>query len=534
MKTKMLGHRIPALLIMVALLLAMLVPAHAETTNPYYIGYDKPITVWMEFYSEVAKYMTNYSENKAIQWLQDYLGVNFEFIHPAVGEESSSFNLMIASGTIPDIMCALTKEGGYYSGGPMAGVEDGVYLVLNDYIKKYMPNYSKVLEDEEFRKLATFENGDIVALYNYKDMFEPYYVRVQFRNDYLKEFGMDVPCTVDEYEAYFAAVKEKHPEIYPFTLKKDGIEGTLMCAWDIGSIYGGDRDYRWFVNAEGKVQSPFMCPEYKEYLELMHKWYELGYISPDFMSDDPQNMLLTEKVAACSMNGYAAYPSYIELGLDITSGRYMRFNKDDHIHTLRRYWKCSGYDTFISAKLAEDEEKLAAVLKVIDYGYSDEGIIFANFGPKGLSWDEVDPETGYPRYNDNIMNNPTYPVDIAEYVYRIHGMGWARYRLGDGVCMATNQANPDAWKYRERWGDDETVDNSFGLPPIKLSDEDDATVNKILNNVNTHAKEMTLKYITGAADLSDYDTEFTAVLESFDYEKARELVQKAYDAFLAL
>ena len=56
---------------------------------------------------------------------------------------------------------------------------------------------------------------------------------------------------------------------------------------------------------------------------------------------------------------------------------------------------------------------------------------------------------------------------------------------------------------------------------------------EIMNNVETHAKEMVLKYITGAADLANFDTEYTQVLKDFGVEEAIEITQAGYEAYLA-
>lgn len=54
-----------------------------------------------------------------------------------------------------------------------------------------------------------------------------------------------------------------------------------------------------------------------------------------------------------------------------------------------------------------------------------------------------------------------------------------------------------------------------------------------MTNVKTHANEMVLKYITGAADLALFDTEYTAVLESFGVQEAIDIYQQGYDTYMA-
>lgn len=483
------------------------------------------LTVWCALPGIAANYITNLGENVAYQVLQEKTGVKLEFIHPAAGQDKESFNLMVASGEVPDIMVQ-----SQYVGGDAGGVLDGVYADLTDLIPVYAPNYQHYLDtSEEFRKLSTTPEGRVYAMYNFKDMVEPFYIRAQFREDLLEKYEMRIPETLDEYEAFFEAVlNDPDVDMAPFTLSNDGISGSILCAWNIGVIQdrnGGD----WYL-VDDEVRYGLYAPEYKEYLQRMKSWYEKGYISKDFMTSDPISMFQTEKVAAMVGNGYEMAPACKELGIPITCGRYVKQQEGDQIHTLRKYWHNNGYNTYISGKA--DEATVAAALRLIDYGFTEEGILLWNFGPEGITWDEVD-ENGYPIYNENMLDNPKYPVVNAEAILKPHGGGWARYRLGDGVCMATNQKDYSAWEYRARWGDDPTVDTDYGIPPFTLSAEDDEAVAKIMNDVNTHAKEMTLKYITGAADFEKFDTEYTQVLQSFGIDEAIAIKQAGYNAYLA-
>lgn len=516
-------RRFLTLLMAIAMLASAAPLAIAEGTYP--MSGDWEFTVWCEMSDLITPYVTNAADTPGVQDLCRLTGVKLNFIHPSKGQTKENFNLLVAGGDIPDIMYMSS-----YAGGEIAAIEDGVYADLTNYVEQYMPNYWRYLtEDDEFRKLSTLDDGTILAIYSYKTDFEPYWWRTQFRADLLEEFGMEEPCTIAEYEAFFDKVLELHPEMTPFTLPNDGINGAIMCAWNVGRIYNNAQCIDYMV-VDGEVKHPFYEQGYYEYLCLMHEWYEKGYISKDFMSEDPTTLFQTGKVACVTGNGYEMYPTCNELGVPITCGRYARLNEGDKIHTLRHYWAQNGGQTFVSGQV--DEERLAAILTFLDYGFSDEGIVTFNFGAQGTTWDELD-ENGYPIYNDNMLNNPNYPIANAEAMLKLHGYGLPRWRYGDGICMATNQANPENWAYRARWGDDPDVDDSYGIPPIVLGVEDNERRAEIMNNVETHAKEMTLKYITGAADLANYDTDFTAVLESFGIQEAIEITQRAYDAYVA-
>lgn len=61
------------------------------------------LTIWAPIYW-VGKTMT-YDDNEVWQKVQEETGVKLTFIHPPAGEETEQFNLMIASDSLPDIIC---------------------------------------------------------------------------------------------------------------------------------------------------------------------------------------------------------------------------------------------------------------------------------------------------------------------------------------------------------------------------------------------------------------------------------------------
>lgn len=509
-------------LLLAALLTLAIAPALAE--NVYPLQGDITLQVWCTLSSRASSYITNLGENPAVQAAEKATGIKLEIIHPASGQEKENLNLLVGGNKVPDIIV-----GDYYAGGAAAAVEDGVYLDLTDYVQQYMPcYYSYMQKNSDFYKLGTTEDRRVYGIYNYKDEFEPFYYRVQFRQDILDELNMKIPETIAEYEAFFEAVKEKYPEMTPFTLYKDGFDGPLMGAFNLGVIKASGCA-TWY-QVDGKVKHPYFEAEaLKGYLTLMHKWYEAGYISKDFMSTTTSDLYTKGQVAAASFNGYGFYATIQELKIPTNSGRYMRTDDQQHIHTLVKYWAQNGSVTYVSGKASK--EKQIAAMRFLDWGYSPEGILTYNFGPKGVTWDEQD-ENGFPIYNDFMLHNEQYPISNAEYILRLHGNGWAHFRYGDKTGMAANQLDYSAWQYRERWGDDEFVDSEYALPPFALNSDDAQEVKRIMNNVNTYANEMVLKYITGSADLANFESEYMTTIKSMHIEDAIAIYQAAYDKYL--
>lgn len=88
--------------------------------------------------------------------------VQLEFQIPAVGQEATNYNLMIASGDLCDIIHNST--GSYaYPDGLDAAVSDGYFLDLTDLIAEYAPNYQAARTRNEFLAKASTTDGGIQA-----------------------------------------------------------------------------------------------------------------------------------------------------------------------------------------------------------------------------------------------------------------------------------------------------------------------------------------------------------------------------------
>lgn len=60
------------------------------------------ITYWVNL--EFSDVLTSYDDIKPLELAQERLGINIEWQHPPVGQESEQFNLMVVSGELPDII----------------------------------------------------------------------------------------------------------------------------------------------------------------------------------------------------------------------------------------------------------------------------------------------------------------------------------------------------------------------------------------------------------------------------------------------
>ena len=93
------------------------------------------------------------------QEMERLTGCHVEWVHPTAGASGEKFNLLIASGNLPDMMVAGWKN---IQGGAKMYVEDEVIIPLKDLIKENMPNLTAYLEaNPDVAKQFTDDDGEI-------------------------------------------------------------------------------------------------------------------------------------------------------------------------------------------------------------------------------------------------------------------------------------------------------------------------------------------------------------------------------------
>lgn len=168
------------------------------------------LTIWAPIYW-VGKTMT-YDDNEVWQKVQEDMGIKLTFIHPPAGEETEQFNLMIASDSLPDIICTGWGGDGLFIGGRDKYVEDGVIIPLDDLIDTYAPDYKAAIENvvvKEQQKDFYTDDGRITAFYGISPYEEWCYNGILIRQDWMEELGLARPYTMEQYEDVLTQFKEK-------------------------------------------------------------------------------------------------------------------------------------------------------------------------------------------------------------------------------------------------------------------------------------------------------------------------------------
>lgn len=497
-------------------------------------GATPKLTYWVKMdSSKIAPTTDNYGTIQCYQQMMKNTGIDVEFIHPPVGQESDSFSLMISGGEYPDLVHY--DWGNAVSGGPDKAIEEGVILELTDLIEKNCPNLKAFLaEYPEIKAAMTTDSGKIYCFPN----VYPYYKEdaaikcnrgIQIRQDWLDELGLEAPETIDEWYAVLTAFKgkgttEEGSPIVPLVSRKMSEKTSLVRTF--ANAWNG-MDYDFYLD-NGTVKFGPVEPEFKEYLSTMNQWYEEGLIAPEFStySGKEHDALITTNQAGSWLSGLGAGMGvYITaLGGDDTKISGIPFpvkaKGDTPKYTSADNYPFIGLGIAITTKCKDVE----AACKWLDYHYSEEGSRLLNWGIEGVSY-ELD-EKGEPQLTDEIMKNPDgLSVDVALGKYAMVSQleAFAKDDRVEAVRMWNYGAQEAASKI---WNE---TDFSFRYPPtVSLTPEESSELAGILSDITTYRDENVIRFILGSEPIENYD-KFVETIKKMNIDRAIEIKQAAYD-----
>lgn len=465
---------------------------------------------------DYLKALDNLNESLVIQEMEKKTNIHMEFIHPPFGQEKEQYNLMIASDDLPDI---ITHDFGipYYPGGGDKAIKDGKYLRLNELVDQYAPNFKKIISDDaDLRKNIVTDEGNIWGLPMIDNTAQEAFTGLIIRKDWLDELGLQMPKTINDWYNTLKAFKEKKGAESPFILNQSGYhpDGAIIGAFGVGSgFYQVDKKIKY-----GPLENGF-----KEYLMEMNKWYKEGLIDKDFPTGSKATSYMTTGKSGAVIGGFWAFNNWEAASTDkkmvLVGAPYPSLKEGEKPHFRQSNLRMRGFFTSIASKCKYPER----AIKWMDYFYSDEGYIMANYGFEGKTFTKSGNKY---KYTDLVLKNPEgVSMNIA----------LAKYCFSHGAFLRDWTRDIDVSIYGERALDathiwHNSADADYKLPPISLTAEEGTEFSKIMGDIDTYVNEMVLKFIIGAEQFDKYD-QFLKQINNMNIKKAIELQQAALDRY---
>ncbi|MDB5083291.1 MAG: transporter substrate-binding protein, partial [Bacilli bacterium] len=383
--------------------------ATAGNSYPLQTDANTKLGFW-EIGSNNLTSFSSYDQVPFYQKWQTNTGVKMSYTIPAAGSNGpQSLSIMLASGNLPDMMSYTWLT---YPGGPAKAIKDGYIARLNDLIDKDAPNLKTYLKAHpDVDKMLKTDNGDyyVFPFIRGDAKLQSYWGPV-IRKDWLDQLNLQVPVTIDDWHTVLTAFKNQKGAAAPITFKLDGTGKPGFDTYNAAvfvSAFG--TAYGMFVDNNGKVQFGPEQPQFKQFLTTFHQWFTEGLIDKDFATVDQKTQDAdmtngksgaTLGTAGGNMGSWTPAGKKSDPKYDLVPAPYPVLKKGDKpmLGQLDPIYSASNA---VAIAGTSNNKDLAA--KVLDYGYSDAGRMFFNFGTEGVSYNMVN---GYPTYSDLIMKNP--------------------------------------------------------------------------------------------------------------------------------
>lgn len=292
-------------------------------------------------------------------------------------------NLDLNSGDYADVV------GGWTLSDSMIltyGVNQGVFIPLEDYFAEYCPRITEILDLPGVREEMTAPDGHIYAIpYVCDDPKVGYSPYINGR--WLKNVGMDIPTTTEEFEAVLKAFKEQdangngdpNDEI-PFSADPNNKHIESMTGW-----FGLPMGKSGIGILDDEVVFAGASSTYREFLSWFNSLYEQGLIDLEIFTQDSSTW---EGKGNRDLYGVSiAYGSGEFSGIVLEGGEKSEFDVLPVLNTDKGgMWMrdTNGFSVYrTQAVITDNAEHPEVICRWFDNAFQLENGIGCNRGPVG-------------------------------------------------------------------------------------------------------------------------------------------------------
>lgn len=488
---------------------------------------ETSVSFWLPYPFFVGDMVENLVEDVTVlRELQSRTGITLDVTAINGAAEEEQFNLMIAAQNYCDVITGMSRYGSGYD----VAIEEEIIIDLYDLVKEYAPNYWYYVT-QDINTLATLvtEEGNlptIATLFKASGSENQGYV---VRYDWLEELGLDVPQTYEELEHYVSTANETYGA-KGMILASDGLDELLAFGYDCGTEY---------LVVDGQVKSSLQQESFRDYMEMVTRWYKEGIIYSDFYlygSDDTLDQMFCSGQLAVDTGRCASYEmfaGYTDADYSASYGpmKPVRVNAGDEVHYSTTVDSLVKKEDTWSVTTACPEDKYEVVMSLVNYLFSEDGQLLFNWGVEGEAYNLND--AGEPEYTDMMINDPDTPYLFTAYLYASNTASEYAPSVMD-VSKQYYSFDDTAWLAYEYYLSD-GADCSYNYPAgAALNAEELTDASAISSDLDTYVETQILSFITGQDELNDESwDQFQETLNNMGIDSLVSYYQAAYDRYEA-
>lgn len=469
---------------------------------------------------------------KELKWYdvaEERTGIHVDYISgpEEAADVYSEVDQRVISGDLPDAVMTKLAQTNVY--GPQ-----GVFADLAPYIEKYAPNLQKYIDDNpDYKALVSDADGHIYGLCKETPIFADL---IGYRVDHFKAAGIDPDSivTVDDFTKALETLKayygKDNPNYYPLTGRDTAIR---FASWfGAASNISSTESNGIYINGHYKDGSiDIMNDGTYKMAETMKKWYDEGLIQPEWVAGTFSEA--DWEAAMLNGNGSVFYDYYnraewfMENGGPDNDPNYqmgvLNFIKDDNGNPQKMPVSMKYNDECVTAVNANcSEDKIKTILTFIDYFYSEEGEILANYGVEGESFKDTN---GDKEFIVDYQTEEATPAGEKRWSF-----------LSDRLTVCKPVDNAAFFKWNApliaeatgRLYTDENLGTSYVL---KFTDDQSKEVTNLLASVFDAQMSGIAQFIDGARELTpDNWAAFQQEMNDLGLSRIEEIQLAAYQA----
>ena len=489
---------------------------------------DLTFTMWHDFVPPLADYMDGMQDNLAYQTMEERTGVHMDITSVNKDQSATAVALLVASGDYPDIWDGFAS---YYTSSIDSAVEAEIIIDLAEY-KDLMPNYFTTVDGNEQYAKETYTDSGVMGLaytLNTKSVMESGLV---VRQDWLDALGIDTPVTYDDFTEALTAMHDAYGASLWTTYLGDDCTKSISAGFGITAYNVGSETY--FEQIDGEVVFSPLQEGYLEYVTLMNQWYQEGLLYPDFMSGTGTTTCDADLMGSGQISMVSTPAGPIDQFYSATDNADFNLaalnrpvkEAGDVVHQGSTVTMTSSNGFSVSTAVDPDTEEFEILLKWLDYWYTEDGSLLANYGVEGTTF-EYDAD-GNPVFTDLMTNNPdgiAFTLCMNRYVLFVGSF------LNDNTRSQVNYTEKQA-ELVSVWSEN-NGDGAYVYPTaVSLTTEESDAFTSGYSDIATYVESETLGFITGSVPLTEYDA-FCENIESMGIDELIEIYQAALDRYNA-
>lgn len=455
---------------------------------------------------------------------------NINLVVQPIGDSdfSTKQSATLASGNIPDILGGVTSE------TMLKYASTGMFLNLTEY-KDIAPDYFELMyaEDRVSETHKVEWEGNLYGFQKCEYNRIPVASAVALRMDLLEEQDIPVPTTFEEYYDALLKIKEKHPDMYGFSSRNgtNYLIGSFAYAMGSGGfpLFQKNRGIYYEPKTDSYIYGP-TSESFKEVVEFLHNAYEDGLLDPDYATmskDDYFEKLSSGKMMSIYDNNSFVGRVYNPALKEIDENAYFDIldpmaDAEGNVRSYRYEKDWPNNNSVISSRTEYPER----IVELMNWMYTEEGIMATNFGEEGTHYTVEDDGTVIT--SQTLIDEVAGASDVAAAVRGKLGLGLqglAQYVDESLDAQITDPVMVENGERISEWTKEGVVDFYPQWPTF--TEEETSRITELESSINNVFDQEIDGYITGKTSMDEWDS-LVEKLKAQGTEELEEIFNEAY------